>query len=72
MRSKSKLLNELNYLNQDGRQIKIWNIAERDLNSLDPRGPDLKTINENGADYLQPILNEMHIGLKVIRMEINK
>ena len=71
VRSKSKLLNELNYLNQDGRQIKIWNIAERDLNSLDPRGPDLKTINENGADYLQPILNEMHIGLKVDHHRIN-
>ena len=65
VRSKSKLLNEISYLNQNGHQIKIWNINERDLNSLDPRGPDLRINNENGVDYLKPIINEMHFGLKL-------
>ena len=71
MRSKSKLLNEINYLNQKGNQIKIWNVNERDLNSLDPRGPDLRINNENGVDYLKPIMREMHFGLKLDQHRIN-
>jgi len=71
VRSKSKLLNEINYLNQKGNQIKIWNVNERDLNSLDPRGPDLRINNENGVDYLKPIMREMHFGLKLDQHRIN-
>ena len=71
VRSKSKLLNEINYLNQNGIQLKTWNIIEKDLNSLDPRGPDLRTNNEIGIDYVRPIVNQMHISLKFDRHNIN-
>ena len=52
VRSNSKILNEISYFNQDGNQIKVWNINERDLNNMDPRGPDLRKNIENGFDYL--------------------
>ena len=71
VRSKSKLINKITYLNQNGNQIKIWNINERDLNSLDPRGPDLRVNNENGVDYLKPIMKEMHFGMKIDQHRIN-
>ena len=71
VRSRSRLLNEFNYLNQNGNQIKIWNINERDLNNLDPRGPDLRINNENGLDYLIPIMKEMHFGMKLDQHRIN-
>ena len=71
VRSNSKILNEISYFNQDGNQIKVWNINERDLNNMDPRGPDLRKNIENGFDYLKPILNDMHFGLKIDHHQIN-
>ena len=71
LRSKSKLINEVNYLNQNGRHVKIWSMHERDLNGLDPRGLDLRTNSKYGADYLEPILKQIHIGLKFDQHSIN-
>jgi len=65
IRSRSKLRHEWDYVNRAGRQIRTWWLGEKDLNSLDPRGSDLRKNTELAVDWLEPINANTHVVVKL-------